>query len=559
MPVVAAVRLKYVPKNYWFDPAGNEVHAGDHVLVETERGQELGLCVEADLDVPYEKLRSPLKNILRVATEEDFARIDELQEENRKAYSCFRRVVDESGLDMKPVSVEYSFDGSRAVFYFTSEDRIDFRSMVRTLASELHTRVDMRQIGVRDEARALGGLSHCGQELCCARMGGDFMPVSIRMAKEQDLPLNPAKISGLCGRLMCCLRYEFDAYKDFKSRSPKKNALIDTPLGLAKVVEFDTPRELVRVRFEDGKSMEIPVGSMDTGDKEPREGENLRPCHVSQEAFDKILEDLKEDTNLAMMGEKLFSQDPDLADREAKAGVVERGGRRRRKHAADSGAASFGRERKTSSRRRHSRAGDETEPKMPARTSRRRRRSVSVADGEVSRSERNAKAQGPERRSRGAENSERPSGARRRRRAAGASGQESGNVRGPARSASVSAAHSQGKPAKPRPGQHSSTVSGDAMRSRAGHAGQAASGASAGGAGTGRAGAGEKAPGEKGADASRKRRRRGRRGGKRSSGAAKGGGREASSGGKQHGNAGGGANGANRPGNGSGSGQGADA
>lgn len=225
---------------------------------------------------------------------------------------------------MSPSAVEFSFDESHATFYFTSDDRVDFRGLVRDLAAEFHTRVDMRQIGPRDEARMLGGLGHCGEELCCARLGGEFQPVSIRMAKEQDLPLNPTKISGLCGRLMCCLRYEYEAYKDFKGRAPKKNALIDTPAGMGKVVEFDTPRETVRLRMEDGSSLTLPVSALDTGDKVPREGERIRPCHISQENFDKIMEELSNDSNLAMMGEKLFSDDPNLADTTAEGGSLER-------------------------------------------------------------------------------------------------------------------------------------------------------------------------------------------------------------------------------------------
>ena len=148
----------------------------------------------------------------------------------------FRELVAEHKLDMKPIDVEYLFDGDKVVFYFVAEERVDFRELVKDLASRFHARIDMRQVGVRDEARMVGGLGHCGEQLCCVRFGGEFQPVSIRMAKEQDLPLNPLKISGLCGRLMCCLRYEFEAYKDYKGRAPKKGAIIETPLGLAKVV-----------------------------------------------------------------------------------------------------------------------------------------------------------------------------------------------------------------------------------------------------------------------------------------------------------------------------------
>ncbi len=330
MPLVASVRLRYASQDYWFDPAGLDVKAGDHVLVETSKGTEIGLCTHDVVDVEEVELAKPLKPVIRIATEEDLEKADEIAARDQEALAVFHDLADKNHLDMSPSAVEFSFDESHATFYFTSDDRVDFRGLVRDLAAEFHTRVDMRQIGPRDEARMLGGLGHCGEELCCARLGGEFQPVSIRMAKEQDLPLNPTKISGLCGRLMCCLRYEYEAYKDFKGRAPKKNALIDTPAGMGKVVEFDTPRETVRLRMEDGSSLTLPVSSLDTGDKVPREGERIRPCHISQENFDKIMEELSNDSNLAMMGEKLFSDDPNLADTTAEGGSLERVHRRRR-------------------------------------------------------------------------------------------------------------------------------------------------------------------------------------------------------------------------------------
>ncbi len=192
----------------------------------------------------------------------------------------FRELVAEYKLDMKPIDVEYLFAGDKIVFYFSAEERVDFRDMVKDLAARFHARIDMRQVGVRDEARMVGGLGHCGQVLCCVRFGGDFQPVSIRMAKEQDLPLNPLKISGLCGRLMCCLRYEFDAYKDFKGRAPKRGAIIETAAGLAKVTEMNTPRETVTMRFEDGNRVTVPLASMSCA-----KGSGC-PCQVSAEALE---------------------------------------------------------------------------------------------------------------------------------------------------------------------------------------------------------------------------------------------------------------------------------
>ncbi len=374
MPLVASVRLRYASQDYWFDPAGLDIKAGDHVLVETSKGNEIGLCTHDVVDVDEAEVTKPLKPVIRIATEEDLAKSDEIAARDQEALAVFHDLVEKNHLDMSPSAVEFSFDESHATFYFTSDERVDFRGLVRDLAAAFHTRIDMRQIGPRDEARMLGGLGHCGEELCCARLGGEFQPVSIRMAKEQDLPLNPTKISGLCGRLMCCLRYEYEAYKDFKGRAPKKNALIDTPAGMGKVVEFDTPRETVRLRMEDGSSLTLPVSALDTGDKVPREGERIRPCHISQENFDKIMEELSNDSNLAMMGEKLFSDDPDLADTTVEGGSIERVHRRRR----SSGDASH---KQSGDSGRKPRKRGTSSPAPQPRDERKRRRSVSATDG----------------------------------------------------------------------------------------------------------------------------------------------------------------------------------
>ncbi|MDR3316089.1 MAG: hypothetical protein LBS98_06410 [Coriobacteriales bacterium] len=285
---VVAVKLRYNPKTYWFDPVLNSYTTGDHVLVDTERGREIGLVVEGALQVSeaaIKALNCPLKPVIRALNELDYDHIDALDAKGREAMPVFRELIGKHGLEMKPVAVEYLFTGEKAVFYFSNDERVDFRELVRELAARFHVRVDMRQIGVRDEARILGGLAHCGEELCCARLGGEFQPVSIRMAKEQDLPLNPAKISGACGRLMCCLRYEFEAYKDFKGRAPKKGAVIETPLGLAKVVDFDTPREVINMRLEDGKALSIPLADFECDVAEG--GGCGKPCRVGREAVDR--------------------------------------------------------------------------------------------------------------------------------------------------------------------------------------------------------------------------------------------------------------------------------
>jgi len=279
MPTVVGVRLRF-SKTLWFDPAGATPAEGDLVVVETERGTELGTVVQPPHEVAANKLPAALKPVVRVADDGDLARAEELGAKEREAMSVFRELVESHKLDMKPIDVEYLLSGDKIVFYFSAEERVDFREMVRELASRFHARIDMRQVGVRDEARKVGGLGHCGQMLCCVRFGGDFQPVSIRMAKEQDLPLNPLKISGLCGRLMCCLRYEFDAYKDFKGRAPKRGAIIETPVGLAKVAEMNTPRETVTMRFEDGNRVTVPLEAMSCA-----KGTGC-PCQVGAEALE---------------------------------------------------------------------------------------------------------------------------------------------------------------------------------------------------------------------------------------------------------------------------------
>ena len=271
---IAPVNLPYNPKTLWFDAGELELHAGCDVVVQTARGTEFGHMGEPAFEATpdqVKKLKTPLKPVLRVADDEDRAKQAKLEARAAEALPVFKELAAKASEEMRPVSVEDLFDGDKAVFYFESENRVDFRELVRTLSSRLHVRVDMRQIGVRDEARMVGGLGHCGQELCCKRLGGEFCPVSIRMAKEQDLSLNPQKISGVCGRLMCCLRYEYDAYKDFKSRAPKKNAQVETPDGVAKVVDLDVPREVVSLRIEGEKPVRVPLADFDA----PEEG--VRP------------------------------------------------------------------------------------------------------------------------------------------------------------------------------------------------------------------------------------------------------------------------------------------
>lgn len=297
MPTVIPVKFKYAARDLWFDVAGIEALEADHVICATERGHEIGLATAdpremsaADLDRVTN--HAQLRPVLRVASDEDLTHAEELAERGEKALPVFRGLVSQSGLDMKPVGVEYLFDGGKVVCYFSAEERVDFRQLVRDLSRELHERIDMRQIGVREEAAVVGGWGHCGQELCCTRFGLSFEPVSIRMAKEQDLPLNSTKISGVCGRLMCCLRYEFEAYRDFKGRAPKRNAVIETPLGKAKIVEYDTPKEQICLRLENGKQVRVPLADMTASEAAVKKSKDLgcacRPDTVTRDILERL-------------------------------------------------------------------------------------------------------------------------------------------------------------------------------------------------------------------------------------------------------------------------------
>ena len=292
MPVVVPVKFTYASRDLWFDPEGLDIVQGDYAVCCTERGTEIGLVTSDPFDVSVSELGSPLKSVIRIADDADLDRADELATRGDDAMYEFRRLVERNKLDMKPVGVEFLFGGEKAVFYFAAEGRVDFRQLVRDLSSYFHVRVDMRQIGVRDETRLVGGYATCGQELCCARFGGQFEPVSIRMAKEQDLPLNSSKISGVCGRLMCCLRYEFEAYKDFKMRAPKKKTLIETPLGKARILEYNTPREQLVLRLESGKVFRVALSDMTCTDENVKrceqQGCNARPDCVSRDVLERL-------------------------------------------------------------------------------------------------------------------------------------------------------------------------------------------------------------------------------------------------------------------------------
>lgn len=246
---VIGVRFKRAGKIYYFDPNYFNISAGDHVIVETARGIEFGEVVIVNKKVEEEDVVLPLKKVIRVASKEDKKNIEKNEQKAKEAFHlCIERIEDHN-LEMNIVDVEYTFDRNKVIFYFTAEGRVDFRELVKDLASLFKTRIELRQIGVRDEAKMLGGVGPCGRMLCCSTFLGDFDPVSIKMAKDQSLSLNPAKISGLCGRLMCCLKYESDNYEKAKEKLPDIGHIIDTPYGEGKVINLNILEMLIQVEI----------------------------------------------------------------------------------------------------------------------------------------------------------------------------------------------------------------------------------------------------------------------------------------------------------------------
>ena len=248
---VVDIQFRQGQKVYYFDPAGFDCKQGDHVIIDTARGPEFGICAGGNHRIPEKDVVAPLRSVLRLATPEDEKTVARNRAEEKRAYEiCLQKIADH-GLDMQLVSAEYAFDGSKILFFFTADERVDFRELVKNLASVFHTRIELRQIGVRDKAKMVGGLGICGRPFCCASFLDDFQPVSIKMAKTQNLSLNPTKISGTCGRLMCCLKYEQEAYEDLLRHAPKMDSFVDTPDGRGTVVEVDLLRQRVKVRMED--------------------------------------------------------------------------------------------------------------------------------------------------------------------------------------------------------------------------------------------------------------------------------------------------------------------
>ena len=250
MTEVISVRFRGGCKNYYFDPKGLAVKMGDQVIVETTQGAEFATCTEANHEVADEAIVQPLCAVLRMATENDRRTVEYNRKKESEAFDICEKKIEEHGLDMKLVNVSASFDGNKIIFYFTADGRVDFRELVRDLASVFRARIELRQIGVRDEAKMIGGLGICGRPFCCSQFLDSFVPVSIKMAKTQNLSLNPTKISGTCGRLMCCLKYEQNAYEDAAKRMPKVESFVQTPDGPGNVKSIDLLRETVKVSLD---------------------------------------------------------------------------------------------------------------------------------------------------------------------------------------------------------------------------------------------------------------------------------------------------------------------
>jgi len=285
---VVGVRFKNAGKVYYFDPGDMELSDGDKVIVETVRGLECGEVVGEPRLVPDEEVAQPLKKVIRKATPEDELVVDANREKERRAFKICLEKIAAHGLPMKLVDVEYTFDGSKIIFFFTADGRVDFRELVKDLAGVFRTRIELRQIGVRDEAKMIGGLGPCGRPLCCATFLRDFEPVSIRMAKDQNLSLNPTKISGICGRLMCCLKYEHEVYKTLRQALPPVGSEIDTEVGRGKITELDVLKGIACVKMEDGKIVHVDVRRQNGASRYPvvtsRWSGPCAPCVPCEEA-----------------------------------------------------------------------------------------------------------------------------------------------------------------------------------------------------------------------------------------------------------------------------------
>ncbi len=248
MVKIIGVRFNKSGKTYYFSPGEIEVQKGEGVIVETARGVEYGVAVLGEREVSEEDIVAPLKEVLRLATEKDISKVDENKKKEKEAFDVCDDLINKRNIKMKLINVEYTFDNNKILFYFTADGRIDFRELVKDLAGIFRTRIELRQVGVRDEAKIIGGIGICGRVLCCNSFLDEFRPVSIKMAKDQSLSLNPAKISGICGRLMCCLKYEHEAYEELLRATPGTGTLVETEDGKGEIINVSLLKGVVRVR-----------------------------------------------------------------------------------------------------------------------------------------------------------------------------------------------------------------------------------------------------------------------------------------------------------------------
>ena len=290
MAEVISVRFRGGSKNYYFDPRGLQVGPNTYVVIETAQGMEYARCVEGNHEVPDQSVVQPLRPVVRIATENDHRSAAYNRKREKEAFGICEKKIAAHGLEMKLVNVECSFEGNKIIFFFTADGRVDFRELVKDLASVFRARIELRQIGVRDEAKMLGGLGICGRPLCCSQFLDEFIPVSIKMAKTQSLSLNPTKISGTCGRLMCCLKYEQAAYEDAASRMPKNDSFVDTPDGIGNISSVDLLQEQVQVRLDSApespkryKAAEIRVLRSGKGSREGIEIPKEHPARLQRE------------------------------------------------------------------------------------------------------------------------------------------------------------------------------------------------------------------------------------------------------------------------------------
>ena len=262
MAEVVGIRFRRTGRVYYFDPAGIDLEVNDYVVVKTTRGLELGKVVIAPRQVVASEISEPLKSLVRKADPEDIQRAQELESKVEEALIECGKLIAELNLPMKLISAEYNLDSSRLTFYFSAEERVDFRKLVKELTKRFDTRVELRQVGPRDGAKLIGGFGRCGRPLCCMSFLSEFAPISIKMAKEQDLPLNPMKISGVCGRLLCCLGYESEQYRSMREKMPKVGQRVSTPMGIASVVGGNPLKETVMVELESEMTVELPYSEV---------------------------------------------------------------------------------------------------------------------------------------------------------------------------------------------------------------------------------------------------------------------------------------------------------